>query len=38
MVEKEGIENFVLKPNAEGGNHNYFGVDAYEKLKNLTPE
>ena len=37
-MEKEGIQNFVLKPNAEGGNNNYFGEKAYEKLKTLSPE
>ena len=32
-MEAEGIDGFVLKPNAEGGKHNFFGVDAYMKFK-----
>ena len=36
QMEKEGIENFVLKPNGEGGSNNFFGAEAYEKFKTLN--
>lgn len=32
-MEKEGIDNFVLKPNSEGGKNNFFGKDAFNKIK-----
>lgn len=25
MIEAEGVTNFILKPNEEGGKHNLFG-------------
>jgi hypothetical protein len=31
---KENENDFVVKPNLEGGGNNYFGKKAYEKLKN----
>ena len=37
-VEKCGKDKFVLKPNQEGGSNNYFGIEAYDKLKKLTCE
>lgn len=36
MIEKDGVEEFVLKPNEEGGKNNFFGIDAYKKIKDLS--
>ncbi|CAE7800500.1 GSH2 [Symbiodinium sp. CCMP2592] len=34
----ERPEEFVLKPQREGGGHNFYGADVAKKLKELTPE
>ena len=31
---KQNENGYVLKPNLEGGGNNYFGKNAYQKLKN----
>lgn len=36
MMEDEGFQNFILKPNAEGGLNNFFGKNAYDKFKSLS--
>ena len=36
MMDKVGQDNFILKPNAEGGSNNFFGKKAYDKFKSLS--
>lgn len=38
LIEKEGLNEFILKPNEEGGRNNYFGEEAYTKLKELPED
>ena len=35
---KQKPEDYILKPNAEGGGNNYFGVDALNKLQSTKKE
>ena len=35
---KEKPQDYLIKPNAEGGGNNFFGIDALNKLLSLTKE
>ena len=37
-IEKQGAENFLAKPNMEGGGNNIFGKEGLDLVKGLTPE
>ena len=37
MIKKKP-EDYILKPNMEGGGNNFFGVDALNQLMSITKE